>query len=140
MSLSDLLNNTGYIFDGMSNAWALLNLILVVIGIFLALLALIDNVREKRRRKVKKITDIDTLFIWDDHNKEDEKKIYRSRLDWLVMAELLGGASVLVFLFTQNINSIMVLMNWMTIAHVILFIVEIIALRFVYKPEKVGGK
>jgi len=127
-----------FIFAPMAaNAWALLNLMLVVVGIFLALMALIDHVGGNRRKKREEKTRFIAIQPGSVSIAEKEKHIWRNKLDWLVAAEILGLFSVLMFLLTQNMNNIMVLMNWMTIAHIIIFIVEIVALRFVYLGEKV---
>jgi len=135
-----LSNNTGYIFaPPASNSWALLNLMLVIIGIFLALLALIDSIGEKRRVRRKRI-EFKNRGAKDTDLTGDGRNPLLSKLDWLITAEFLGCVSVLVFLLTQNINSFMVLINWMSIAHIVIFIVEVIALRLVYKPVKTGSK
>ena len=124
-----------FIFAPMSsNAWALLNLLLVIVGIFLAVLALADYLVNKRREKriIKTATENSgTLFT------VEEKYIWKNKFDWLIIAEFLGFAGVLVFLFTQSMNSFMVLMNRMTVAHTVIFIVEIVALRLVYRRERI---
>ena len=127
-----------YIFSTVTtNAWALMNLMLVIVGVFLAILALADHISENRRVK-KAVNQGKSLPKLNNSNTvEKEKHIWQNKLDWLIIAVILGIASVLVFALTQNLKNIMVLMNWMTIAHIIIFTVEIIALRFAYFGKKV---
>jgi len=128
-----MFNYSDFIFAPItSNAWALSNLMLVTIGIFLAVFALIDHIGGKRRKKREERIDVYTKAHKNAKIAVEEKHIRQNNLDWLIIVEFLGFTSVVIFLLTQNINNIMVLMNWMTIAHIILFVVELVALRFVY--------
>ena len=128
-----MFNYSDFIFAPItSNAWALSNLMLVTIGIFLALFALIDHIGDKRRKRREEKTDFYVKIAKNAKAAAEEKHIWQNKLDWLIIVEFLGFTSVVIFLLTQNINNIMVLMNWMTIAHIILFVVELVALRFVY--------
>ena len=121
-----------------SNTWALLNLLLVVVGVILALLALLDSLGARKQKKIEaKIVYNKITFDTVTYTPVENRQFYRDRLDWLIMAELLGFSGVPVFLLTQNIRSTMALMNQMTIAHVIIFIIQIVALKLVYRREKI---
>jgi hypothetical protein len=67
---------------------------------------------------------------------EEEKLYQRRRLEWFAAAIVLGGMGVLVFILTQDMRRIMALMDWWTIFHVIVFGLEAVAVRLIYKKDR----
>jgi len=61
-------------------------------------------------------------------NVVEEETVYRRYgLIWLVIAAIISIISIFIFILTQDMRRMMVLLDWLTIVHAILLIIEIIA-------------
>ena len=67
-----------------------------------------------------------------NHNKE-------LRIVCLLIAILLSIVGIVMFILTQNMRYIMVLIDWWTLVHLIVFVLEIVAIAFMYKRKKDDG-
>ncbi|MCL2150333.1 MAG: hypothetical protein FWH51_05380 [Dehalococcoidia bacterium] len=90
--------------------WALLNLILSVLGALLALAGL----------------------VWALIRKNKEKKI---RPLWLLMAAILGIAGVVVFIVTQDVSLNMAWVDVWTIVNALILVLGLISLILAFKRE-----
>ena len=109
-------------------SWALINLILVVLGLALASVVIIRTLDDKRKEKKTEIFDAD---LKDEKN--DKKRHY---FIWVAAALAMGFAGILLFILTQDITKIVVLLDWWSIAHVAFTAVQILATRLVFKHTK----
>jgi len=102
-------------------AWALLNLILAVLGSIVAIALAARTITQKRRDRKQPVT--------EDYPEAQK----RHRLTWLIVALGMGFAGVILFLITQDLTLPMVLIDWWTIAQAVIFGVQIVAVMLVFK-------
>jgi len=88
--------------------WALVNLILCVIGILIAIITSIRSVRKKNER----------------------------RPPWIAIAVIMGVAGVVVFLLTENMKNPMALFDNWTIVNAILFVIGVAGARLAIKQRE----
>jgi len=109
--------------------WALLNLVLGVVGVVLAVV-LVVFVLLWRNKDQKKEKD----QIQQTNQKDAEQKQRRTLL--LLTAVAMGIVSIVVFFLTEDMSHKMAWIDNWTILHAVLFIVEIIAITFTFKTKK----
>ena len=128
----------GFIFFAPWGAdyWALLNLILTVLGAILTPIALIKALRKRKQIEREVEINLNTL----NQNESliiDENRLYqRRRVEWFAATAVLGGIGILIFVLTQDMTKTMALMDWWTVFHVIVFALEATAFKLIYKNEK----
>jgi len=118
--------------------WALVNLGLSIIGIILAIIALVwillqqkqkqTNQEQQNNSKTQKTTK-------QNNNQDKEKKQQRIGL-FIAFAVAIAG--FIVFLLTEDMSNKMTMIDKWTIVNVALFIVEIIAIALIIKQNKKG--
>ena len=64
---------------------------------------------------------------------QNEKKV---RAGWIIMATVMGILGVIVFLVTQDMTQLMVLVDSWTIVNAVLFVFAVVAYRFAFKRKK----
>ena len=99
--------------------WALLNLILCLLGILLATLSLIKALRWKK-----------------DVEKEGYLEVRTVRYLWLIITTILAVVGVIFFLLTEDMRLPMVIVDIWTIINAIIFAMGIISLWLTFKKEK----
>ena len=105
------------------NVWALLNLILMVVGLLLAVVCtIIGVIRGKDSR--------------DEEEQGEEKK--RGSALWRLLSVVLAVVSLVLFLLTQNMSQPMVLVDKWTLAMLVLFVAEVVCL--ILAGKKKGGR
>ncbi|MCL1853704.1 MAG: InlB B-repeat-containing protein [Peptococcaceae bacterium] len=97
--------------------WALVNLILCVLGVILAIITLNRVIIKKRQ---------------DDDNEKQRK----TRKTFLIITAVLAVAGVILFLLTEDMRNLMVLLDAWTIVSLVIFVAEIIGVVFVFKRSK----
>ena len=102
--------------------WALINLIMCIVGFVLALIVI---ARMFARRKTTEKTE----------ERESEKQ-RKNRMLWVGTTVLMGLLGVIVFFLTENINSHMVLIDFWTIINAIILAAGIIGMVFSSKRKK----
>jgi len=114
--------------------WALLNLLLCVSGIIYAAVTTVRAVRQRNRQtneeNEKIIREKDSGKMKNPEDGNDGKKL---RLGWFSTAMLMGIVGVVLFLVTQDMRNLMVLVDWWTLAHIVLLAVEVFAVILVFK-------
>jgi predicted outer membrane repeat protein len=121
--------------------WALVNLILSVVGVILAILLTIGvllQCSQKHTKSQTKQTETKNAKYADNQSIEEtevEKQKQRHLL-WFVLSVILGIAGIIVFLFTEDLSRPMGLVDSWTIVNVIILAVQIIALIFTFKHKK----
>jgi RsiW-degrading membrane proteinase PrsW (M82 family) len=120
-SKTPLFAGSGY------NVWALLNLILCIAGAAIAVFTVLRFMKNRSDERNEED------FVYRDEEDGNEK---RRRPGWLVASFILGIAGVLVFIFTQDMNNLMVLIDTWTIVNVAILIIEIIAARVTFKEKE----
>lgn len=111
--------------------WALVNLILTVIG---ALFALVMLVSYWRKRKVEEDEDeaeerrarVAAAEMRGEEDYEEEPEDTKKRLAWRIVPAVLAVLAVILFILTENIFLPLVLVDWWTLAHVIVAALQII--------------
>jgi predicted outer membrane repeat protein len=129
--------------------WALVNLILSVVGLILAIIVIIYALLKKKKKTQKQQQEPEkdikrkNIVKFDDEQNNDvtqnqqQEKAQRRKL-WLIAAFILGVVGIIVFLLTENMNNPMTIVDKWTIINAIIFIVEIISIIFTFKqPVKI---
>jgi len=120
-----------YAGNGLSHlVWALWNLILSLAGVALAVMMGIRLLIQKRYD-----------FYYNKQGEthyetEKTKKTERTRLLLILMVPILAIVALVLFLFTQDMRLLMVMIDWWTIAHLILFIVALLSYKFAFRRTK----
>ena len=104
-------------------AWALVNLVLSVVGLILSIALLIVCVLLPSMKKQKA-------------QKDSEKQQKQHRNLWLLIVLAMGITGVIVFLLTENIKLPMGLVDKWTIINAVIFIVELITIAFIFKRKE----
>jgi len=132
------LSNLGLmIFAPMgTDVWAVLNLMLAIMGALLALGALIINVLHKRRVDKEEKNKLNSTNQEEIYMIGEEKTYHYHRLEWLVVAIVLGCAGVLIFALTQDVSKTMTMIDRWTLTHAVLFTLELIAFRLMHRSEE----
>ena len=113
-------------------SWALLNLVMAILG---AALATFLAVRALFRRRSD--NRLDMAHAPDDFIEfEDENRNSPHRPVWLAVAFITGLLGILLFVLTQDMRSMMVLMDVWSIAHVLLLAAGVAATVLVTKRQK----
>jgi len=103
-------------------SWALINLVLSIIGIILAIIVLVAYILLPRKQKQKK------------------QQQRQSRLLWLLLTIILGIAGIVLFLLTEDWTLNMVWVDRWSIVNAIIFIMEVIAITLTFKHAKKANK
>jgi len=139
--------------------WALLNLILSLLGVMYAAAAFLYAILRKKRdeqeieenQEYAEHQEIEEHQLHEGYkqyakNREDEEyQDYKQnhnkelRIVCLLIAILLSIVGIVMFILTQNMRYIMVLIDWWTLVHLIVFVLEIVAIAFMYKRKKDDG-
>jgi uncharacterized repeat protein (TIGR02543 family) len=128
--------------------WALVNLVLSVVGIILAVIVLLCVLLRERQKQKKqqenqqkvKRQNMAEQRDKQQENKADEKKQQKQCRVWLFAALTLATVGIIVFLLTEDMNRKMAMVDRWTIVNAVIFIAEIIALFFVFKRNKNNDK
>jgi len=107
------------------SGWALVNLVLSLVGFVLAL-GLVIYVLLKRKQTQKKFSVVE----------RSSKQNGQLRRVWLAVAFALGVVGVIVFLLTENLSLPMIFVDSWTILNVVIFAVQIITTVLVFKCKK----
>ena len=118
-------------FGGAINVWALLNLILSIIGIILGIVtgvrAILLHKREQDEAKNGEIFE----------EEEDRRRVYyKRRFIWLIITFVMAIVGIVVFILTEDIRLPMVFVDKWTIVNAIILAVEIVAVVFCFKRRK----
>jgi len=101
--------------------WALWNLILSIAGAILALvmgLRLLTRIREED----------------EDEEYHDERR--RIRLPFIIAVPVLAIIAIILFILTQDMRLRMILIDWWTLAHLILFIAGLVCFIFAFRRRR----
>jgi len=104
--------------------WALMNLVLTIVGVALALLITLRALIFKKEEKYP-----------DEHNNEDYEYNKR-RFRWLLAGNIIAIIGIILFVITQNMRNPMVLVDVWTIAHAIFVAIGIVSLVCIVKRYK----
>ncbi len=110
--------------------WALLNLILAVIGVIVGIIVILRAMK-KRRADEKEQAGYDV-----SEDEAEDRKQKRVRPAWLVCAAIIAAISVIVFLFTEDWTNPMVLLDRWTIVNAVCLLAEIISLRLAFPGKR----
>ena len=111
------------IFGEMGRAsWALINLILTVLGAIFAALtgarAIIEKTRAKREMEETGYYGVETSSL---------------RLGWMAVMGIAALVMIILFALTQDMSAPMVLMDWWTLVHMVAMALIIVAIILVFK-------
>jgi H+/gluconate symporter-like permease len=128
--------------------WALVNLILSVVGAILAIILTVWVLLQRNQKQKKQPTQEQTQGTKGQYrtnqkqkNEEnndhtvDEKKQKQRRLFWFLLSVILGIAGIVVFLLTEDMTRPMAMVDRWTIVNVIIFVVELIAIALTFKHK-----
>jgi len=112
-------------------SWALLNLMLSIMGILLVITTTIRTLMQKKKDREEEEQNHNGVQL---HDEETGNK--RHRLTWLALAAVAALAGILLFFLTQDMRAPMVLTDWWTLIHVIFFAAIFIACPLVFKKKE----
>jgi len=69
-------------------------------------------------------------------NEEKEKKTKRNRFILILAIPILAIIAIVIFLLTQDMRNLMVMVDWWTIAHVIIFVGGLLSYIFAFRRKK----
>ena len=120
-------------------AWALLNLILSALGLLLVIFIIVKEPLRKRREEREKrgayFNNTEADEAVDDLS--EDKKEKKLRITCLITAAVTGGIlGPLLFLLTQDMSAVMVMIDRWTPVHALLLTAEIVAAVFVLKRDR----
>ena len=137
--------------------WALVNLILAIAGAVLVIAAILRSRGQKNREEEYVGSGyISELKEHEGHNgdvsimshgdiietsplcPEDEEREQENkrRPGWLAILTVMGIVGVIVFILTEDMTRLMVLVDNWTIVNAIIFIIALISYRYAFKREK----
>jgi hypothetical protein len=103
-----------------------LNLILSLAGC--SLVVLMAFIVTSRRKK-------EGALDPDRFVSEEEKQHRKNRVVWIVTSVVLCAAGVVVFLFTENINYLMVMADKWTVVNAVIFIALVLSVSFTLQKD-----
>ena len=106
--------------------WALMNLIMALVGVILAAVLLVKSIFKKRQKD-------DTYY---DYNNEDDTNIKKRRVIISIVTIALGIVGLIVFLLTEDMTKLMVLLDRWTIVNGIILLLEIIGSVIAFRGKK----
>jgi uncharacterized repeat protein (TIGR02543 family) len=109
------------------DAWSLLDLILMLIGVILTVITIIGAIRRSR----KDDDELDYRTFEDDGEKKKNTKML-----FVIIMSILTVASVILFVLTQDVTLPMVWLDKWTIVFAVVLIAQIVARKFSRKTEK----
>ena len=113
-------------------AWALWNLILSIAGAVLALMMGIRVLMKKRQNR----DDEANQEYAGDYRSEEEQKEKRGRLILIFAIPILAIIAIIIFILTQDMRLPMIMVDWWTLAHLLLFVAGVLCYIFAYKRER----
>lgn len=116
-------------------AWALINLILSILGVIIAIYVTVRALLKKRRDN-REAGEAQSYAQMEEAERENNGKEKRYRIIWLAAVIILSIAAVVLFILTQDIRLPMIYIDWWTLAHIVLFAVELIGMFFIFKRRK----
>jgi len=111
-----------------AQAWSMVNLILALLGIIFMLAAVARAVFQKKRE----FKDDDNYLNYSEEISLDNKK----KVMWLPVAFVGAILSIFLFLVMQDRTAPMVLTDFWTLAHIILFVTEVTSVVLAFKKGK----
>ena len=118
------------LYAGRPLEWALLNLIMSLIGV---VLGIITGVRVLRINKNEQYESEDEeLYENEEYERRENKK---RRLMWLIVTFLMAFAGIILFILTENMRHPMVMVDRWTIINFIILAIEILAVVLCFKEN-----
>jgi len=113
-----------------TGSWALWNLILSIAGALLAILMVIRILLTKKRQDEEE----ENQHKNSNHEAEEGDR-KRSRTLLMLLVPVLAVAAIILFLLTQDTRLPMVMTDFWTVAHLIIFALGVLSYTFIYKNE-----
>ena len=107
--------------------WSLLNLILAAIGALLIIATIARAIWQKK---------YDMDYAENGYAQEGEEEPKHLRIGWIVAMVIMGVLGVVVFILTEDMTRLMVLVDNWTIFNVIIFALAVISYKFSFKRER----
>jgi len=114
--------------------WALWNLILSIAGFVLAVMMGIRMLLQKRKDKKDK-EQAESYYENEYENEGEKRNERRNRLLFILAVPILAIIAIVLFLLTQDMNQLMVMVDLWTITHVILFVGGLVGYIFAFKKQ-----
>jgi len=108
--------------------WALWNLILSIAGFVLAVMMGIRMLLHKRKEK----KDREQAEVYYENEEKEER---RNRLLFILAVPILAIIAIVLFLLTQDMSQLMVMVDLWTITHAVLFVGGLIGYIFAFKKQ-----
>ncbi|MCL1830983.1 MAG: InlB B-repeat-containing protein, partial [Oscillospiraceae bacterium] len=106
--------------------WALLNLILTLAGLIYAAVIIVRGAIEKRQDE----------YYDDEYQTEEDNQKPRRRLIPLFISVIMGIFGMILFLLTEDLTRLMVLVDRWTIVNALILVIEIVASSLAFRKQK----
>ena len=114
-------------------AWSLLNLLISILG-FMLFVVVTAHALIKKKREQDQVIDINSPDDIVGVLTEIEGKAHKHyRVLWLAVMGIMGMLGVFLFVLTQDMNRMMVLLDLGTIAHAFIFAIGVVAAALAYR-------
>ena len=113
--------------------WALMNLILSILGVLLALVAAFKFFARKKKSDDGDERDADEQ---NTDESEENRQGRKGGFGWFVALVVLEVAAILLFILTQDMSKPMVLVDFWTFVHLIIAILQVVALVLLSRTKK----
>ena len=125
---------------GYKTVWALLNLILAILGAVIAILLVIGAFFKKKgendEQESAEESSPSTANDDDVYSKNKEEQQKKRRLLWRIVATVVGLLGIIVFLLTENMHYLMVFIDKWTILMVVLALADVVCAILVHVNKK----
>jgi len=118
-------------------SWALMNLILSAIGFLYALMSVERIVLKRKRERLEQAKSASVNLDYID-DLEEEQTDWDFRPSWLVTSIAMAILGGILFLLTEDTRNPMVLVDWWTSIHAIIFTVQLTGVILIIKDDKPG--
>jgi uncharacterized membrane protein len=119
-----------------ANSWALINLIMSIVGIIFVVIAIIYLLTHKRKED-KKENNRTTGFF--DEVFENPKNVEHSgmfTITWFTVGAVAALAAAILFVLTQDITASLALADWWTTTHIFILAIVILCCVVVFISQK----
>ena len=116
--------------------WALVNLILSILGILLALIAAFKLFARKKKSNDGDESEAGESEVDDPEDLEETQQGRKGRFGWFITLVVLEVAAIVLFILTQDMSNPMILIDFWTLIHLIIAILQVVALVLLSRRKK----
>ena len=93
-------------------------------------------IKKKREKEDRELEGANVQEVKTSDEYEEDEKQKRSRLLLILATPFLAIVAIILFILTQDMTLPMIMIDWWTLAHAILFVGTVLCYIFAYRNEK----